>query len=40
MTPFRPTITCHFEEDRLTYTFMPNVGFGPQERPPLIGYRE
>jgi len=36
-TPFRPTITCRFEEDRLTYTFKANVGFGPLERPPLIG---
>jgi hypothetical protein len=36
-TPFRPTITCRFEEDRLTYTFRTNVSFGPLERPPLIG---
>jgi hypothetical protein len=36
-TPFCPTITCHFEEDRLTYTFRANVSFGPLERPPLVG---
>jgi CubicO group peptidase (beta-lactamase class C family) len=36
-TPYRPTITCHFEEDRLTYTYRANVSFGPLERPPLIG---
>ena len=39
-TPFRPTITCRFEEDRLIYTFKANVGFGPLERPPLIGQME
>jgi len=36
-TPFCPTITCHFEGDRLTYTFKANVSFGPRERPPLVG---
>jgi CubicO group peptidase (beta-lactamase class C family) len=39
-TPFRPTITCRFEQDRLTYTFRTNVGFGPLDRPPLLGRRE
>jgi hypothetical protein len=38
-TPFRPTITCHFEGDQLTYAFKANVGFGPLERPPLIGHK-
>jgi CubicO group peptidase (beta-lactamase class C family) len=36
-TPFCPTITCLFGENRLTYTFKANVGFGPLERPPLVG---
>ena len=36
-TPFCPTITCHFVEDRLTYDLRPNVGFGPLERPQLVG---
>jgi CubicO group peptidase (beta-lactamase class C family) len=36
-TPYRPTITCRFEEESLTYTFRANVSFGPLERPLLIG---
>jgi CubicO group peptidase (beta-lactamase class C family) len=36
-TPFCPTITCHFDEGRLTYTFKANVSFGPLERPSLVG---
>jgi CubicO group peptidase (beta-lactamase class C family) len=35
--PFCPTITCHFCEGQLTYTFKANVSFGPLERPPLVG---
>jgi CubicO group peptidase (beta-lactamase class C family) len=36
-TPFCPTITCRFTEDRLTYDFRANVAFGPLERPQLVG---
>jgi len=36
-TPFCPTITCHFQDDRLTYDFKANVSFGPLERPQLVG---
>jgi hypothetical protein len=36
-TPFCPTITCRFVEDRLLYDFRANVGFGPTERPQLVG---
>ena len=36
-TPFCPTIICRFAEDRLTYDYKPNVGFGPLERPQLVG---
>jgi hypothetical protein len=36
-TPFCPTISCRFVEDRLLYQFMPNVGFGPLDLPVLEG---
>ena len=36
-TPFRPTMTLRFEEDRVTYIFKSNVAFGPTERPVLVG---
>ncbi len=36
-TPFCPTIICRFAGDKLTYDFKPNVGFGPLERPQLVG---
>ena len=38
-TPFHPTITCRFYEDRLTYRFEANVAFGPTERPQLVAKR-
>jgi CubicO group peptidase (beta-lactamase class C family) len=39
-TPFCPTFTCRFAEDRLHLDYRPNVGFGPTERPELIGQAE
>ena len=36
-TPFTATITCRFEGDKLFYDFKANVGFGPTERPQLVG---
>ena len=36
-TPFVITIRCRFEGDQLFYDFKPNVGFGPTERPQLVG---
>jgi hypothetical protein len=39
-TPFCPTLTCRFEEDRLIFNFNDNVAFGPTERPQLVGRAE
>ena len=36
-TPFCPTLTCRFVEDRLALLYRPNVSFGPLERPELTG---
>jgi CubicO group peptidase (beta-lactamase class C family) len=36
-TPFRRTLTCRFDGDRLTVDQQVNVGFGPDERPRLEG---
>jgi hypothetical protein len=36
-TPFRPTITCRFADDRLALDMKVNVSFGPLERPQLVG---
>lgn len=36
-TPFCPTITCRFDQDRLIFDFKANVSFGPLERPTLVG---
>ncbi|MBN1312322.1 MAG: beta-lactamase family protein [Anaerolineae bacterium] len=36
-TPFIATITCRFADDRLFFDLKFNVGFGPTERPQLIG---
>jgi CubicO group peptidase (beta-lactamase class C family) len=36
-TPFIAAITCRFEGDKLFYNFKANVGFGPAERPQLVG---
>ena len=38
-TPFCQTITCHFDDDRLTVDNRMNVSFGPLEQPRLIGHR-
>jgi hypothetical protein len=37
LTPFTATITCRFEGDQIFYDFKSNVGFGPTERPQLVG---
>ena len=36
-TPFRLSIACRFDVDRLTCDSKMNVGFGPTERPQLVG---
>ncbi len=36
-TPFTQTVTCTFTQDQVTVTVRRNVGFGPTERPPLVG---
>jgi hypothetical protein len=36
-TPFFLSIDCHFEDDRISVRFEPNVDFGPTARPPLTG---
>ncbi len=36
-TPFCPTILCRFDDGQVVYQFKPNVGFGPLERPELVG---
>jgi hypothetical protein len=36
-TPFCPTVTAHFEGNRITYQFEANVAFGPHKRPALVG---
>lgn len=37
-TPFSATITCRFVDDRLLYDYRLAVGFGPLERPQLVGH--
>jgi len=36
-TPFVPVITCGFTDEGAIYKFLPNVAFGPKERPQLEG---
>ncbi len=36
-TPFRPTLTLRFADGEVSYQYAPNVGFGPAERPALVG---
>ncbi|MCJ7550677.1 MAG: hypothetical protein MUQ30_13470, partial [Anaerolineae bacterium] len=36
-TPFCPTVLCRFDKDHVAYRFKSNVGFGPTERPELVG---
>jgi hypothetical protein len=36
-TPFILTLTCRFESNRIFYNCKSNVGFGPLERPQLVG---
>ena len=36
-TPFCPTLTLSFEEDRVRFAFKANVGFGPTASPILVG---
>jgi len=36
-TPFCPTIVCRFEGDCVTYDLKGSLGFGPAERPQLLG---
>ena len=38
-TPFIETWTWDFAGDRVTLSRSVNVGFGPTERPPLVGRR-
>jgi CubicO group peptidase (beta-lactamase class C family) len=38
-TPFHPTLTCRFYEDRLLFDLKGNIGFGPSERPQLEGHK-
>ncbi len=38
-TPFCPTITCQFVDEQLIYSLRMNVGFGPTQRPQLVGRR-
>ncbi|MBC8135934.1 MAG: serine hydrolase [Fibrella sp.] len=39
-TPFIPTITCRFADDMVTMEIYGSMGFGPKERPALIGSRD
>ena len=39
-TPFCPTVTYRFGDDRLLLDYRANVAFGPLERPHLTGRRE
>ena len=39
-TPFCPTITCRFEENKLLLDYQLNVSFGPLDRPQLVGWAE
>lgn len=36
-TPFVQTVTCKFAGDQVTITRKMNVGFGPTDRPALVG---
>ena len=36
-TPFCPTIVCRFEGDQVRYDLKGSLGFGPAERPQLVG---
>ncbi len=36
-TPFCTTLTCRFEDDQVFLDSKDNVGFGPTERPQLVG---
>ena len=36
-TPFCATLTCRFAGERLYFDYKMNVGFGPTERPQLVG---
>ncbi|MCL4507842.1 MAG: beta-lactamase family protein [Chloroflexi bacterium] len=36
-TPFRPTVTLHFEQDRVKAGYKMNVGFGPTTQPAWTG---
>lgn len=36
-TPFIPTITCRFADDTMTMEISGSMGFGPKERPALVG---
>jgi CubicO group peptidase (beta-lactamase class C family) len=36
-TPFVQTVTCKFEGEKVTVSRKMNVGFGPTERPTLVG---
>jgi CubicO group peptidase (beta-lactamase class C family) len=36
-TPFIQTVSCQFTGDQVTISRKMNVGFGPTERPPLVG---
>jgi CubicO group peptidase (beta-lactamase class C family) len=36
-TPFSPTITCRFDDDRVRFTYRLNASFGPTEFPPIEG---
>lgn len=39
-TPFCPTIVCRFEGDGVAYDLKGSLGFGPAERPQLLGHAE
>jgi hypothetical protein len=36
-TPFISTYTFRFDGDKVTYAAKTNVGFGPTDRPRLVG---
>jgi hypothetical protein len=36
-TPFIQTVSCKFAADQVTVSRKMNVGFGPTERPTLVG---
>lgn len=38
-TPFCPVITCRFVDEQVLFDFKMNVGFGPVQRPQLVGSR-